>query len=244
MKPSERIVVALDVESGTEALSLVDSLRGRVGMFKVGKQLFTAEGPALVREIVRRGERVFLDLKYHDIPATVAKASVEAARLGVTILNVHASGGREMLRTTSAAVAEFCARERVERPSILAVTVLTSLDDEALAETGVSETAAEHVVRLARLARDCGLDGVVASPLEIEVIRREVAPKNFIVLTPGIRPAGAARGDQKRVMTPADAIAAGSDYLVIGRPITAAPDPVAAAESIIGELEAAREASS
>jgi orotidine-5'-phosphate decarboxylase len=233
----DRLVVALDVESGVHALELVDALRGTVGMFKVGKQLFTAEGPDLVRRIVGHGERVFLDLKYHDIPATVAKASVEAARLGVSILNLHASGGREMIREATRAVAEVCAAERWPRPLVLAVTVLTSLDDALLAETGVEGGAAAQVVRLARLARDCGADGVVASPLEIELIRREVAAEDFVVLTPGIRPAGGDRGDQRRVMTPAEAVAAGADYLVVGRPITAAADPRDAASAIVGEME-------
>jgi orotidine-5'-phosphate decarboxylase len=237
----DRLVVALDVESGARALELVAALRGTVGMFKVGKQLFTAEGPALVREIVASGERVFLDLKYHDIPATVAKACVEAARLGVSIVNVHASGGRVMLREAAHEMADFCARERIARPALLAVTVLTSLDDELLAELGIRETAAEHVVRLARLAKECGADGVVASPLEIELIRREVAADDFVVLTPGIRPAGAEHGDQRRVMTPARAVAAGADYVVVGRPITGAPDPRAAAEAIVAEMGEARE---
>jgi orotidine-5'-phosphate decarboxylase len=243
MHPHERIVVALDVETGDDALRLVETLRGEVGLFKVGKQLFTAEGPDLVRRIVALGERVFLDLKYHDIPATAAKASVEAARLGVSILNVHAAGGREMLRHTADMVAESCQREGRPRPTVLAVTVLTSLDDEALAETGIADGAAAHVVRLAKLARECGIDGVVASPLEIALIRREVAREDFVVLTPGIRPAGSAKGDQKRVMTPAEALVAGSDYLVIGRPITGAPDPSAAVRSIVAELEEARSAS-
>lgn len=237
--PRERLVVALDVETGAEALSLVDRLAGTVGMFKVGKQLFTAEGPSLVREIVARGERVFLDLKYHDIPATVAKACVEAARLGASIVNVHASGGREMLTAAVRAVDAACAEERLARPLLLAVTVLTSMDDANLAETGVTGTAAEQVVRLARLTHGCGLDGVVASPLEIELIRRDVAQEPFAILTPGIRPAGGAKGDQKRVMTPAEAVSAGATYLVVGRPITAAPDAKSAAERIAAEMEAA-----
>jgi orotidine-5'-phosphate decarboxylase len=238
----ERLVVALDVETGARALDLVETLRGAVGMFKVGKQLFTAEGPDLVRRIVALGERVFLDLKYHDIPATVAKASIEATRLGVSVFNVHASGGREMLRETSRAVAEYTAAERIERPLVLAVTVLTSLDDDLLAEVGVDGGASAQVVRLARLARECGIDGVVASPLEIEVIRREVASKGFVVLTPGVRPEGEAKGDQRRVATPGAAVAAGADFIVVGRPITGAPDPRAAAEAIVAETERAANA--
>lgn len=236
--PRRRLVVALDVETGTHALELVEALRGTVGMFKVGKQLFTAEGPDLVRRIVASGERVFLDLKYHDIPATVAKACVEATRLGVSMLNVHASGGREMLREAARAVAKTAADEGRERPVLLAVTVLTSLDDALLAETGVADGAAAQVVRLARLAHECGVDGVVASPLEIALIRAEVARDNFVVLTPGIRPAGGELGDQRRVMTPADAVAAGADFIVVGRPVTAAPVPRDAAEAIVREIEA------
>ena len=236
--PRERLVVALDVESGAEAMALVERLRGTVGMFKVGKQLFTAEGPSLVREIVGCGERVFLDLKYHDIPATVAKACVEAARLGVSIINVHASGGRQMLTEAVKAVDAVCASEHLDRPLLLAVTVLTSMDDANLVETGVDGTATEQVIRLARLTRDCGLDGVVASPLEIGLIRQNVAPEPFAILTPGIRPAGEAKGDQKRVMTPAEAVAAGATYPVVGRPITAAADSKAAAERIAAEMEA------
>jgi len=239
LTPKDRLVVALDVETGARALELVDALRGTVGVFKVGKQLFTAEGPSLVREIIARGERVFLDLKYHDIPATVAKACVEAARLGVTILNLHASGGREMMREATHATADFCAKERLVRPIVLAVTVLTSLDDELLAETGVEGGAAAQVVRLATLAKEAGCDGVVASPLEVELIRSEVAPEDFVILTPGIRPAGEAKGDQRRVMTPAQAFAAGSTYVVVGRPITGAADPRAAAEAIVAEMESA-----
>ena len=234
--PKDRIVVALDVETGARALELVRALRGQVGLFKVGKQLFTAEGPDLVRRIIAAGERVFLDLKYHDIPATVSRAGVEAARLGVSIFNVHASGGREMMRETAHAVADFCARERLRRPAVLAVTVLTSMDNAALAETGVPATAAEQVARLAQLAKECAMDGVVASPLEIELIRRRVAAEDFVILTPGIRPAGSSRDDQKRVMTPARAIAAGADYIVVGRPIAAAADPVEAARAIAAEL--------
>ena len=185
-----RILVALDVASSPEATSLADALRGTVGGFKIGKQLFTAEGPAIVQTLADRGDRVFLDLKFHDIPNTVAGAVASAVATGAWMVNVHASGGRAMLRETTNTVADFCARERLARPSILAVTVLTSMDDAALAETGVPGSAAEQVVRLAQLASECGCDGVVASPLEIELIRRDVAAENFVVLTPGIRPAG------------------------------------------------------
>ncbi len=234
----DRLVVALDVETGKRALELVDGLRGAVGMFKIGKQLFTAEGPELVRRIVGMGEHVFLDLKYHDIPATVSKACVEATRLGVAMLNVHASGGSEMLKEAARAVAETASTENRARPILLAVTVLTSLDDALLAEVGVAGGAATQVVRLAQLAESCGIDGVVASPLEIGLIRSEIASREFVVLTPGIRPAGGDAGDQRRITTPADAVAAGADYIVVGRPITASPDPRRAAEAIAREAEA------
>ncbi|HQR37456.1 MAG TPA: orotidine-5'-phosphate decarboxylase [Blastocatellia bacterium] len=233
----DQLVVALDVETGDKALHLVESLKGQVGMFKIGKQLFTAEGPDLVRRVVDLGERVFLDLKYHDIPATVAKASVEATKLGVSMFNVHASGGREMLAETVDAVNHYCEMSRTRRPAILAVTVLTSLDDAGLEEAGVPGGAVAQVVRLARLAREAGIDGVVASAQEIRVIHSEVVRDGFLILTPGIRPAGADPGDQKRVMTPARAIAAGADYIVVGRPITAAADPAAAARAIVAEME-------
>ena len=231
----DRLIVALDVETRQAAFGLVDQLAGRVGLFKIGSQLFSAEGPALVREIVARGERVFLDLKYHDIPNTVAAAAVAATRLGVSILNVHASGGAAMMAAAAEAVATTAEHEGLSRPAVLAVTVLTSLDTPALQQVGVNENAATHVLRLARLAKDSGLDGVVASPLEIRPIRTQVAADNFIILTPGIRPGGGEAGDQKRIATPAEAVRAGADYLVIGRPIIAAADPVAALEQIVVE---------
>jgi orotidine-5'-phosphate decarboxylase len=237
----ERIVVALDVSDRDSALRLVETLSGLVGMFKIGKQLFTAEGPELVREIVSAGEKVFLDLKYHDIPNTVAGAAQSASRLGVTLFNVHALGGSEMMRAASEAVqsrrtnsarlqedsapATGDAADQADqsvslRPAILGVTVLTSMNDASLAEVGIAHSAEEMVLRLAALARDAGLDGVVASPKEIRLIREQVAKENFIVLTPGIRPAWSASGDQKRIATPLEALRDGADYLVIGRAIT------------------------
>jgi len=233
----DRIVIALDVNSRKKALELVDALRGLVGMFKIGSQLFTAEGPQLVRQIVSRGERVFLDLKFHDIPNTVAKAGVEAARLRVTIFNVHALGGSQMMRRVVEETAAISARENIPQPAILGVTVLTSHDDEALQEIGIETNTSEAVVRLAILARDSGLDGVVASPLEIKLIRERIARSGFIVLTPGVRPAWSAADDQRRIMTPTEALRAGADYIVIGRPVTASDDPAAAAQRILSEIE-------
>jgi len=232
-----KIVVALDLDTAKEALSLVDRLAGRVGMFKVGSQLFSSEGPAVVREIVKRGQRVFLDLKYHDIPNTVAHAAAAAGRLGVSIFNVHTSGGKAMMEATVAAATESAQREGLTRPLILGVTVLTSMDSQSLQTIGVDEGAESHVLRLANLAREAGLDGVVASPLEIRSIRNNL-PEGFVILTPGIRPAET-KDDQKRTSTPAEAIRAGANYLVIGRPITGAPDPVAALEQIVKDTSTA-----
>lgn len=232
-----KLIVALDVETIQQARDLVGILRGDVGMFKVGSQLFTAAGPDIVREIVRSGSRVFLDLKFHDIPNTVAAAAVEAARLGVTILNVHASGGAEMMQRTAEAVSSTVAREGLTRPSVIAVTVLTSSDATTLRAIGIAAEPKQHVLKLALLAAQSGMDGVVASPLEVSAIRSTVTQSGFLIVTPGVRPSGAAHGDQKRVMTPGEAIRAGADYLVVGRPITAAKDPAVAARLIVEEIE-------
>lgn len=234
--PKDKIIVALDVESADEARSIFAELSGSVGAFKVGLQLFTAEGPRFVRDLVERGAKIFLDLKFHDIPNTVAKASVEAARLGVWMFNVHASGGSEMMTRTAAEVANVCERESIARPKVIAVTVLTSSNRETLAETGVSDETESQVLRLAQLTAKCGLDGVVASPLEIRAIRASVASNRFLIVTPGIRPSNATNDDQKRVMTPAEAVAEGANYLVIGRTITSASDRQRAVEDIITEL--------
>jgi len=233
------IIVALDVETPNEALTLVDQLQGMVGMFKIGKQLFTAAGPSIVHELVRRGEKVFLDLKFHDIPNTVAMAGIEAARLGVSIFNLHTLGGALMMQSTVEAVSEVCQREGHERPIILGVTILTSHTPESLAAVGLNDPIPDQVVRLARLAKSAGIDGVVASPLEIAPIRAAVESPEFVIVTPGVRPPGAALNDQQRVMTPVEAIRAGASLLVIGRPITAAPDPSSAARAILAGIEAA-----
>ena len=211
-----KIFVALDVENKQKALEIVGDLRGLGACFKIGKQLFTSTGPELVREIVAMGEDVFLDLKYHDIPNTVAKAGVAAAELGVKIFNVHASGGRKMMEAVRSEMDKLA-----NPPLVLAVTILTSLGEEDIREVGFDRTIPEQIAKLAKLAKDSGMDGVVASPLEIELIR-ETCGKDFKILTPGIRPAFAAVNDQKRIATPAEALRKGADYLVIGRPITAA----------------------
>lgn len=237
MKIKSKLIVALDVKNADEAQRLVDGLRGIAGMFKIGSQLFTATGPAFVRDIVNSGERVFLDLKFHDIPNTVAAAGVEVTRLGVSIFNVHAAGGSEMMRRTAGAVAESAHAEGLNKPAIIAVTVLTSADEMTLAEVGWSLNPENLVGRLSLLTAAAGLDGVVASPREVGIVRAAVTTPGFIVVTPGVRPDGVARGDQSRVNTPAEAIAAGADYLVIGRPIIAAPDPAKAALQILEEME-------
>jgi orotidine-5'-phosphate decarboxylase len=233
----DKLIVALDVDSAARAFDLFDSLRDVGGMFKIGSQLFTAAGPDIVRKIVAKGGRVFLDLKFHDIPNTVAAASIEAARLGVSIFNVHASGGTEMMTRAAEAVAATAKREGVPKPKVIAVTLLTSLDSAALRQIGISGDAETSVANLARAAATCGLDGVVASAHEIQIIRAAVPNPEFIIVTPGIRPGSPGTDDQRRVMTAAGAIRAGADYLVVGRPILNADDPIAAANSIVAEIE-------
>lgn len=230
--PRDRLIVALDVPGLAEAEALLDRLAGVVSTFKIGSQLFTAAGPAAVELCRKRGGRVFLDLKYHDIPATVSGAVREAARLGVTLLTVHASGGRAMLEAAAAAAGEAGR----DRPRILAVTVLTSLDRAALQrELQVAVSVEGQVAHLAALAREAGCDGAVASPREARRLRMAMG-SGWLIVTPGIRPAGADAGDQARVATPEAAVRAGADYVVVGRPITGAPDPAAAAAAIVAEL--------
>jgi orotidine-5'-phosphate decarboxylase len=231
-RPRERLMVALDVSSSAEALRMVEKLRGHVGLFKVGSQLFTAEGPTLVRQLVAVGEKVFLDLKFHDIPNTVRGAAREAARMGVTMFNVHASGGRKMME----AALEGARQGGRDRALVLAVTVLTSLGRDDLTEAGVDLCPEAAAVRLAGLARGAGLDGVIASPQEIEAIRRTCGP-HFVIVTPGIRPAGAGVNDQTRIATAEAAIRASADYLVVGRPITDALDPATAADAVVDEIQ-------
>ena len=231
------ILVALDVESAARAIALADTLRGSVGGFKIGKQLFTAAGPSMVRELTSRGDRVFLDLKFHDIPNTVAGAVQAAVATGAWMVNVHASGGSAMMEAAAAAAHTTAETLGLPRPLVIAVTVLTSMDNEGLAEIGVARPMLDQVVHLATLAQASGLDGVVASPQEVRAIR-SACGSDFQIVTPGIRPAGQqGKDDQARTLTPAQAIAAGSSYLVIGRPITAAPNPREAAESIAATLQ-------
>lgn len=230
----EKIIIALDVGTKREALALAEALK-EARVFKVGLELFTAEGPALLEEALRMGKRLFLDLKYHDIPNTVAGAVRSATRNGVHMLTLHTSGGKEMMAAAARAAQEESARTGRGRPVLLGVTVLTSLKDEELRRIGFAHAVPDQVLRLAVLAKESGLDGVVCSPHEIEIIKKECGG-DFLVVTPGIRPAWAAVQDQKRIMTPAQAIAKGADYLVIGRPITEAPSPHEAFLKVLAEL--------
>jgi orotidine-5'-phosphate decarboxylase len=228
--PRQRLIVALDVSSAAVAHQIVATLGESVSFYKVGMQLYTAEGPGVVRELVASGRRVFLDLKYHDIPNTVAAAVAEAARLQVSMLTVHASGGGKMLRAAAEAA-------RAVNPAmrVLAVTVLTSLEDNDLDRIGVRGRVQDQVVRLAALALADGCHGVVASAREAAQLRSEFGA-DFVIVTPGVRPVGSAPGDQVRVVTPAEAIAAGATHIVVGRPITAAADPAAEARAILAEI--------
>ena len=231
MKPSERIFVALDTVDAGRALSLAQGLAGLIGGVKMGKEFFTANGPAGVERVAQSGLPAFLDFKFNDIPQTVAAAVTAALPLRPFIITVHALGGAAMMRGAAAA-AEAAGGER---PMIVAVTVLTSLDEDDMSDLGLAGPVLDRVLALARLAKDCGLDGVVCSAQEVAALRRELGP-DFKLVVPGIRPAWAPAGDQKRVMTPSQALAAGADYLVIGRPITGADDPRAAAQRIVDEM--------
>jgi orotidine-5'-phosphate decarboxylase len=227
----ERLIVALDVSSATEAQKLVARIGEAAGIYKIGLQLFTAEGPSIVRNLVSSGRRVFLDLKLHDIPTTVALAVKSAAELRVDMLTIHASGGAAMLRAA--------AEEAAGRMNLLAVTVLTSLNDDDMQEIGVSGRVSDQVLRMAALAQSAGCQGIVTSPRESLMVRKALG-EGFAIVTPGIRPAGAETNDQQRTATPAQAISNGASHIVVGRPITHAQDPAKAAEAIIAEMEQTR----
>ncbi|MCQ3829645.1 orotidine-5'-phosphate decarboxylase [Microbulbifer elongatus] len=228
---SSPVIVALDYDNADDALAMAAQLDPAVCRVKVGKELFTIAGPELVRKLVAQGFQVFLDLKFHDIPNTVAAAVRAAANLGVWMVNVHASGGERMMRAAREALEPFGAK----RPLLIGVTVLTSTAEEELAPVGVGRSLNEQVVALARLTKESGLDGVVCSAREASALKTACG-EDFALVTPGIRPAGAAADDQRRIVTPADAVRNGSDYLVIGRPITAADDPAVALQGIVKEL--------
>ena len=238
MAANEKLIVALDVDTPGKALDLVNQLRDVAGMFKIGSTLFTAVGPSIVKDVIASGSRVFLDLKFHDIPHQVAGAARSAAELGVSMFTIHASGGTEMMKRAAEAVSAVAERNGTPRAAVLAISVLTSVDAAILSQIGVTDAPAESVMRLVKLAEASGVDGVVASPQEVTAIRSSVANPNFLVVTPGIRPA-TVEDDQRRVATPEAALAAGASYLVIGRPITGASDPVAAARAIAAEMERA-----
>lgn len=232
-----KIIVALDVATADEARKIIGEIGGAVGAFKIGLQLFTSAGASFVREVVEAGHKVFLDVKFHDIPNTVAKASIEVARLGVWMFNLHASGGSEMMRRTFSEVSEICERENLVRPKIIGVTVLTSSDENTLKETGVAEKTETQVLRLAELTAKCGLDGVVASPLETRAIRQAIGREDFLIVTPGVRPGNVGTNDdQKRVKTPREAIAEGADYLVIGRPVLQTENKLKTLRQILEEI--------
>jgi orotidine-5'-phosphate decarboxylase len=226
----EKLIVALDVSTTAEAQGIVASVGDSALIYKVGMQLYTAEGPQVVRDLVTSGRRVFLDLKYHDIPNTVAAAVHEAARLGVSFLTVHATGSGKMLRAAADAA-------RAANPAliVLAVTVLTSLAESDLGQVGIQGTVVDEVLRLAALALENGCQGIVASGREASALRKNLG-NDFVIVTPGVRPAGAGHADQARVLTPAGAIAAGASYIVVGRPITEATDPAATARSILAQI--------
>jgi orotidine-5'-phosphate decarboxylase len=230
--PDKKIIVALDYANATEALRVAERLQGATCMVKVGKELFTRAGPGLIETLCRHNFKVFLDLKFHDIPNTVARACSAAAELGVWMVNVHTQGGRAMLEAARTALAQYAS----ERPLLIGVTMLTSLHDEDLPHIGLQGNVVENVCRLAHLAHSCGLDGVVCSPHEIAILRQQIGTQ-FLLVTPGIRPSGAEVHDQQRIMTPQQAVTLGSSYLVIGRPITEAPDPLQALADIEATLQ-------
>jgi orotidine-5'-phosphate decarboxylase len=232
----DRLALALDVDNDQEALAIVAELKDSVGVFKVGLQLFTAYGPDIVRRITGMGGRVFLDLKYHDIPNTVAKASAEAVKLGVSIFNVHSLGGLDMMKAAAESAGETAEKLNLPVPIVLAVTILTSMDEKSMRkELKIARTVQREVSHLARLAQRAGMHGVVASPQEIKTLRRAVRGE-FVILAPGVRPAWADRDDQKRIMTPGEAVKAGADFIVVGRPVLKASDRKAAVEKILEEM--------
>ena len=236
-RAADKLIVALDVNDKSAARAIVGELRAEVGAFKIGLELFTSAGPAFVEKLVSEGVKIFLDLKFHDIPNTVAGAAASAAKLGVWMFNVHALGGREMMLRAVESARETSRGHGLERPLVIGVSVLTSSDQKTLTEIGIERTVDAEVLSLAGLCHDCGLDGVVASAIEAAAIKKLPDTGGFVVVTPGIRPNNATNDDQKRVMTPGGAVAAGSDYLVVGRSVIGQPDRVGAVRSIIAEIE-------
>ena len=237
MKPKDRIILALDVPDYEEAIRIVYKFEEHIEIFKVGSELFTAVGPEIIKKINSMGKKVFLDLKFHDIPNTVAKSAAAAARLGVFMFNVHTLGGLEMMRKAAEVIRKISLDENIERPKLIGVTILTSIDQAALKdELGIAMRMGVQVKHLAGLAQRAGLDGVVASPLDADNIRSRFG-KDFLIVTPGIRPSWASADDQKRMLTPREALRRGADYLVIGRAILSQPDPVSALKRIEEEIK-------
>lgn len=238
MEAKERLILALDVDTMAEAERLVDLTQDYVGVYKVGMQLYNSEGPAVIRRLMEQGKKVFADLKFHDIPNTVAQAGEVMTRHGVFMYNVHCAGGREMLSKTVQATKAEAQGLGIPAPMVIGVTILTSLDQQAVNnEVGLAGTVQDNVVKYARMAQESGLSGVVASPKEITAIREACGPE-FALVIPGIRPQWAAANDQKRIMTPGEAVAAGATYIVVGRPITAADNPREAAAKVVEEMSA------
>ena len=235
MMPKERLIVALDADTKDKALGLVEKLKTEIRIFKIGSELFTSCGPDIVAAIKTKGCGVFLDLKFHDIPNTVAKSAAAATRLGVSILNVHALGGYDMMKRCAESVSIEAKTLKIAKPKIIAVTILTSMDENNLKKIGINDNMEKQVLKLAKLAKDASLDGVVASPSEVKLIREELG-QEFIIVTPGVRPEWAAVNDQKRVATPKEAILNGATYIVVGRPIIESPDPVKAVRAILEEI--------
>jgi orotidine-5'-phosphate decarboxylase len=237
MEPKDRLIIALDVDTAEKAVSLAEKLKNDVRFFKIGFELFSSCGPSIVSRIAKSGGRIFLDLKFHDIPNTVSRAALSVTKLGVFMFNVHGLGGYDMMKKTADAVKAEAQKLKIEPPKILAVTILTSMDENALKKVGINDTMNQEVLRLAELAKSAGLDGVVASPSEARLIRQKLG-KDFLIVTPGVRPSWAEAGDQKRIATPKEAVADGATYIVVGRPVTEAKDPAQAAKKILEEMSA------
>ena len=235
MNVKDRLIVALDLDSEAKAVAMAEKLKNEVKFFKIGLELFTSCGPGIVKRIIETDSHVFLDLKFHDIPNTVLKAAAAATRLGVDMFNVHALGGYDMMKAAGEAAASEAKRLEIEKPIILAVTILTSMDGASLKKIGVDNNVNDEVLKLAVLAKNAGLDGVVASPHEAKAIRAAVG-KDFLIVTPGVRPGSSETNDQKRIATPKETIKNGADYIVVGRPITEALDPIEAARNILKEI--------
>ena len=236
MNPKDRLIIALDLDTEEKVVRAVDTLKGEVRFFKVGLELFSSCGPGIIKIIKEKDCDIFLDLKFHDIPNTVARAAAVVTRLGVYMFNVHAMGGCDMMKEAAASSGSEAARLGIDRPKILGVTVLTSMDVNSLKKAGITGDVQSQVLKLAEMAKKAGLDGVVASPAEVKAIRRAIG-EDFLIVTPGVRPSRAAANDQKRIATPKEAIKAGADFIVVGRPVMEARNPVEAAGNILKEIE-------